>query len=314
MPDPPSPPSIDTTPPTSTHPAFLGELDSVSSYDAARAVVLPLPFERTTSYGKGTGEGPAALLEASQYVETYDEELDAEPADQGIYTLPAFEPTSHDMAAALDEIEAQARVHMGAGKFVLSIGGEHSLTAATVGAARQCFGEIGVLQFDAHADLRDTYEGTPHSHACVMRRVVDLGLPTAAVGIRALSSPEAKLMRQSNLPVIWGYQLETAEDRFDALLDALPRQIYLTFDIDFFDPSLVPSTGTPEPGGGFWQPSLRLLRRLFDRKTVVAMDIVELAPRAGQPSSDFLAAKLAYKCLGYALLGPSTADARTATR
>lgn len=318
MPEPPTAPSATATSPTppkaTAGVSFLGELDSMCSYEAARAVLLPLPFERTTSYGQGTVDGPAALLEASQYVELYDEELDAEPAARGIFTLPAFEPASPDLAVALSEIESEARRHMEAGKFVLSIGGEHSLSVAPVRAARQHFGELGVLQFDAHADLRDSYEGTPHSHACVMRRIFDLGIASAAVGIRALSSPEAELMRQHHLPVIWGHQLETAEERFDALLEALPQQIYLTFDIDFFDPSLVPSTGTPEPGGGFWQPTLRLLRRLFDRKSVVAMDIVELAPRATQPSSDFVAAKLAYKCLGYSLLGPSDADARSATR
>lgn len=294
--------------PTASTTPFLGKLDTLTTYHDARVVVLPLPFERTTSFGKGTAEGPAALLEASQYVETYDEELNAEPCEHGIFTLPAFEPASPDMATALGEIEAEAKRHMEAGKFVLSIGGEHSLSAAPVRAAQQCFGDIGVLQLDAHADLRDTYEGTPHSHACVMRRIVDLDIPIAAVGIRALSSPEAALIEQRKVPIIWGHQLEDAERRIDALLDALPQQVYLTFDIDFFDPSLVPCTGTPEPGGGFWQPTLRLLRRLFERQTVVAMDIVELAPRAAQPSSDFVAAKLAYKCLGYLLQGASSAS------
>lgn len=289
---------------------FLGPLDHPCSYDDARAVVLPVPFERTTSYGQGTQDGPQALLEASQYVELYDEELDGEPVDEGIFTLAPVEPQSQDLAAALVEIETAARRPMADGKFVLSLGGEHSLTTAPVRAALETFGAdgpLGVLQFDAHADLRDTYEGTPHSHACVMKRLLDLGLPLAAVGLRSLSTPEAALIREHDIPVIWGYQLDEAEPRFDALLDALPEQVYLTFDIDFFDPSLVPCTGTPEPGGGFWQPTVRLLKRLFERKTVVAMDLVELAPRADQPSSDFVAAKLAYKCLGYRLTqGPST--------
>lgn len=278
---------------------FLGDLETVCSYSQARSVVLPLPFERTTSYGQGTALGPRALLDASQYVELYDEELEREPVDQGIVTLPPFQPTATDLGEALGEIEGHAHQHMAAGKFVLSVGGEHSLSAPLVRAAKRAFGDLGVLQFDAHADLRDTYEGTPHSHACVMRRIFDLGVPSAAVGIRALSSPEAALIRQHALPTIWGHQLEEAEERFDALLDALPQQVYLTFDIDFFDPSLVPCTGTPEPGGGFWQPTLRLLRRLFNRRTVVAMDLVELAPDAARPASDFIAAKLAYKCLGF---------------
>lgn len=287
---------------------FLGPLDVPCSYDDARAVVLPVPFERTTSYGQGTRRGPDALLEASQYVELYDEELKEEPADCGIFTLKPVDSSSPDPATALQEIEIAAQRPMKDGKFVLGVGGEHSLTAALVRTAMHTFGPIGVLQFDAHADLRDTYEGTPHSHACVMKRLLDLDLPLAAVGLRSLSTPEAALIRQHGIPVIWGHELDRAEERFDALLDALPSQVYLTFDIDFFDPSLVPCTGTPEPGGGFWQPTLRLLQRLFQRKTVVAMDVVELAPRVDQPSSDFVAAKLAYKCLGYRLAQGTSAE------
>jgi agmatinase len=155
------------------------------------------------------------------------------------------------------------------------------------------------VQFDAHSDLREEFEGTPFSHASVMKRVVDAGIPLLAVGIRSLSAPEARLIREKGLPVIWGHQLDQAEDLFPAMLAALPEKIYLTFDIDYFDPALVPATGTPEPGGGHWYPTLRLLRKLFHTKTVVGMDLIELAPIGGHPASDFLAAKLVYKCLGY---------------
>jgi agmatinase len=271
-------------------------------YADASTVVLPVPFERTTSYGKGARGGPEAILRASQYVETYDEELDAEPwEDEPIHTLAPFVPAAFDMAAALDEIEAAARPHLDAGKFLVTLGGEHSLTLAPVRAARAVYGEIGVVQFDAHADLRDAYEGTPYSHASVMRRVAELGCPAFALGLRALSRPEAELIRREDRPVVWGHQLEEAEERFDDGLARLPERVYLTFDLDFFDPSVVPATGTPEPGGGFWTPTTRLLRRLFAAKDVVAMDVVELAPIGGQPASDFVAAKLVYKCLGYRL-------------
>jgi agmatinase len=155
------------------------------------------------------------------------------------------------------------------------------------------------VQFDAHGDLREEFEGTPHSHASVMRRIVDEGIPTLAVGIRSLSAPEALLIRERSLPVVWGHQLDRSEELLPGLLAGLPEKVYLTFDIDYFDPSLVPATGTPEPGGGHWYPTLRLLRRLFQVKTVVAMDLVELAPVGGHPASDFLAAKLIYKCLGF---------------
>jgi agmatinase len=156
-----------------------------------------------------------------------------------------------------------------------------------------------VVQFDAHTDLREEFEGTPYSHASVMKRIVDAGIPSLAVGIRSLSTPEARLVKERNLPVIWGHQLDRAEELFPKMLGALPERIYLTFDIDYFDPSLVPATGTPEPGGGHWYPTLRLLRHLFQTKTVVSMDLIELAPVGGHPASDFLAAKLIYKCLGY---------------
>lgn len=272
-----------------------------SRYDTSRAAILPLPFERTTSYGKGTLEGPAALLRASQALELYDEELDSEPARMGIATLPPFSPGAHDLGEALEEIHAEARRHLEAGKFLVSIGGEHSLTSPLVAAARDVHGEVGVVQFDAHADLRESYEGTPWSHASVMRRVVEAGAPTLAVGLRSLSAPEASFLRERELAVLWGKDLakESVLARFRRRLEALPERVYLTFDVDYFDPSLVPATGTPEPGGGTWYPTLELLRALFRRKTVVAMDVVELAPIGGQPASDFVAAKLVYKCLGY---------------
>jgi len=273
-------------------------------YDASRVAVLPVPFERTTTYGKGTSAGPAAIVRASQMMELWDEELASEPFRQGIATLPPYLPEAFEMDAAMGELAAEARRHMAAGKFLVTLGGEHSLTQAPVAASRAVHGEIGVVQFDAHADLREEYEGTHYSHASVMKRIVDLGVPTLAVGIRSLSTPEAALVRERKLPVIWGHELEGeaerfSRERFSRLLAALPERIYLTFDVDFFDPALMPATGTPEPGGGAWYPTLRLLRELFRAKTVMAMDIVELAPIGGQPASDFLAAKLVYKCLGY---------------
>jgi len=270
-----------------------------SDYETSRVAVLPVPFERTTSYGKGTMAGPAAILRASQAMELYDEELGGEPFRLGIATLPPFLPEAFDLGEALAEIEEAARVQLAAGKFLVTLGGEHSLTQAPVRAARAVHGEIGVVQFDAHADLREEFEGTPYSHASVMHRLVEDGFPTLAVGIRSLSTPEAELVRARQLPILWGHQLARAEELFAPLLAALPEKVYLTFDVDYFDPSLVPATGTPEPGGGLWYPTLALLRALFRAKRVIAMDLVELAPIGGQPASDFLAAKLVYKCIGY---------------
>ncbi len=271
----------------------------LSSYATSRVVVLPVPFERTTSYGKGASQGPAAILRASQSMETWDEELGRETCEVGIATADPFLPESFGMAEALAELEAECVRHMASGKFLVTLGGEHSLTIAPVRAARRIFGEIGVVQFDAHADLRAEYEGTPYSHASVMRRVLEDGLPALPIGIRSLSGPEAALAREQGLPIVWASTLDGLEGRFEELLARLPESVYLTFDIDYFDPALVPATGTPEPGGGAWWPTLRLLRRLFETKRVVAADVVELAPIGGQPASDFVAAKLVYKLIGY---------------
>jgi len=281
-------------------PTNFGLLEPDScGYETSRVVVLPVPFERTTSYGKGTSAGPAAINRASQSMELYDEELGAEPYRMGIATLAPFLPEAYDMAEAMAELQQEARTHLEQGKFLVTLGGEHSITQAPVRATREVHGEIGVVQFDAHSDLREEFEGTPYSHASVMKRIVDDGIPLLAVGIRSLSTPESKLIRERNLPVIWGHDLDRAEELFPRMLADLPEKVYLTFDVDYFDPSLVPATGTPEPGGGLWYPTLRLLRRLFREKNVVAMDVVELAPVGGLPASDFLTAKLIYKCLGY---------------
>jgi agmatinase len=271
-----------------------------SDYATASVAVLPVPFERTTTYGKGTAAGPAAIIRASQAMELYDEELDAEPYLQGIATVAPFLPEAFDMEPAMRELEAEALRHMEAGKFLVTLGGEHSISIAPIRAARRAFGDIGVVQFDAHADLRAEFDGTPYSHASVMRRTVEDGFPTLAIGIRSLSRPEVDFARERDLPIVWGHQLESFDaEQFSRLLAALPEQVYLTFDVDYFDPSLIPATGTPEPGGGLWPPTMALLRRLFREKVVVAMDVVELAPIGGQPASDFLTSKLIYKCLGY---------------
>jgi agmatinase len=270
-----------------------------SDPERSPVVVLPVPFERTTSYGKGTSYGPAAILRASQAMELYDEELGGEPCEIGIATAPPFLPEAFSMGEAMAELEAECRRHLERGKMLVVLGGEHSLTIAPVRAAKAVHGEIGIVQFDAHADLRAEFEGTEYSHASVMRRIAEEGIPSLPIGIRSLSAPEAEFARAEGIPIVWGHEHDMLEHRFDKLLDALPEKIYLTFDIDFFDPSLVPATGTPEPGGGTWYPTMRLLKQVFAAKRVVAMDVVELAPLGGQPSSDFVAAKLVYKMIGY---------------
>src|SRR5262245_5519756 len=186
---------------------FLGLPEEASRYETSRVVVLPVPFERTTSYGKGTALGPAAILEASRQVELWEEMLRSEPWRMGIATLPPFVPKAYDAEAAIVELEAEARRHLAAGKFLVTLGGEPSLTTAPVRAARAVHGDVGVVQFDAHADLRPEYDGTPWSHASVMRRLHEDGVPALAVGIRALCDEEAALIADKGLPTIWGWEL-----------------------------------------------------------------------------------------------------------
>ena len=282
-------------------PTFL-RLDAPAGEPAV--AVLPVPYERTTSWGRGAENGPEALLLASHYVELYDEELDVEPCRIGIETLPPVDVDGDD-ESVLRRIGAAAEATLRDGRFLAAIGGEHTVTPALVRGVRDAVErDPGIVQFDAHADLRQTYGGTAWNHACAMSRVLDLGLPTLAVGIRSLTRPEAARIANERLPVIWAEQLDALpkpelEALFDGLLASLPDTVYLTFDLDFFDPSVLPATGTPEPGGGTWYQALALLRRLFERKRVIAMDIVELAPIPGNPASDFTAAKLLHKCIGY---------------
>lgn len=285
--------------PASHQMRFFDVEERLAHYDRSRVAIWPVPLEHSVSYGHGAAGGPEAILVASQQVELYDEQLELEPASVGIATLPAFQAEHEEVEAVLEAIESTAHAHLAAGKFLLTLGGEHSLTIGPVRAAHRLDEEIGVVQFDAHADLRDEYGGSPWSHACVMRRIVERGIPTLGVGIRALSSAEAELIRDRELPVIWGQELATLDrDRFGRLLDRLPDRVYLTFDVDFFDPAVLPSTGTPEPGGGAWYPTLELLAELFSRKDVVAADVVELAPVPGHPASDFVVARLVYKLIG----------------
>jgi len=268
---------------------------------------LPIPYERTTSYGKGTAHGPAAILEASEYVELWDEELHTEPYEIGVHTAPPWTVSADaPTKSALADLERCAIAHYDeSDTLVVGLGGEHSITAPLVRAARHAMKSrgdrpLGVVQFDAHADLRDQYEGSPYSHACVMRRILEEGIPALSVGVRSLSRAEAELIAAESLEVLWANELASCStEEFRQRLAVLPEDVYLTFDVDYFDPSVVPATGTPEPGGGTWHSTLQWLRALFESKRVVAMDIVELAPMPDHRASAFTVAKLLYKCIGY---------------
>ena len=281
---------------------FLGLDDEASDFDEARAVILPVPYEATTSYGAGTGAGPAAIIEASRYIELYDQELDREPYEVGIATLPALELTGAGPEAAGRELrDAYDRIVDAGDKFVIALGGEHSISSAPIlsWVGRMKGKRLSVLQFDAHTDLRHEYEGSPYSHAAVMHRVHD-NVDLVAVGIRALTRDERELARRSsNIHLFLADDIHTGDAWMDDVLSKLGPDVYISFDVDGFDPALVPATGTPEPGGLQWYPVMKLLRRVFAERNVVSADVVELAPIPGLAAPDFLVAKLVYKMIGY---------------
>ena len=282
---------------------FLGLDEEAGAFDRSAAVLLPVPYESTTSYGGGARGGPGAILEASRYIELYDQELDAEVgAVLGVHTLPAVELTRAGAGPAMEELrEIHDRVLDAAGdRFVLMLGGEHSVSAPAIRSHAARHDErITVLQLDAHADLRPSYEGTPWSHASAMARVLDVA-DVVSVGIRAVSAEEVDVARRNDgVHLIWADEMWQDDRWMDRALERLGPKVYVTYDVDYLDPSLMPSTGTPEPGGGDWYRTLRFLRRVFAEREVVGCDVVELAPIPGLHAPDFLVAKLVYKLLGY---------------
>lgn len=289
---------------------FLGLSAEESTLSKARVAVIPAPFDQTTSYLPGTRFGPRAILEASRQVEFYDEELDREPHSIGVATLAEIEIDPADVEAGLNRLESTIGDVAAKGLVPLTLGGEHTLTYAPVAALRERYPGLGVLQLDAHLDLRDSYQGTKLSHASVMRRIRELGIPTVAVGIRSVSREEADYVHAEKAPVHLAREIRARGLPVDEIVDSLPNPIYITIDLDAFDPAYVPGVGTPEPGGLTWDEGLRLLRAAFERRQVVGCDIVELCPIAGQPASDFFAAKLANKLIGYLGLSPDQAPAK----
>ncbi len=282
-------------------PRFLGLTEAEASLDAARYVVLPVAYEATVSWVAGTAKGPRALLEASENLELYDEELRAETYRAGIATLDEVRSEAPP-EEFLPELYEEC-LGAGAGDRVVGmVGGEHSITFPAVKACYERYPDLTVLQLDAHADLRDTYDGTPDSHACVMRRVNEI-VPIVQVGIRSLSAEEAPVIDSGAGP---GGAIQThflhdgwPDDLADRVSAGLSKNVYITFDLDVLDPAILPATGTPEPGGLDWYRAVGLLRKIFERHHVVGFDIVELAPRPGEHASDFLAAKLLYRMIGY---------------
>jgi agmatinase len=278
--------------------AFGGALPHVRSFDESKVVILPVPVDRTTSYIPGTRNGPREILQASSHMELWDEEVGTDVHAVGIFTLPEMELPFGELAPLMDEINRVASEILSRDKFLVTLGGEHSITPPLVAAAAKKYPGLSVLQVDAHADLRDCYMGTPHNHACAMRRTLEHA-PITQVGIRSMSTEEAAVASSLETSIFYDVSMRKDPAWIDRVVSTLRDPVYITIDVDGMDPAIMPSTGTPEPGGLSWYETLALLRATIRQRKVVACDVVELSPIPGLLAPNFLCAKLVYKILTY---------------
>lgn len=284
---------------------FLAIEEKYSDYKHSGIVILQAPYELTTSYGKGTADGPKAIVKASHYVEFFDEELNRElcfEKGNGICTLYPLDFKNKKSREALDIIYENVIRHIENGKFVVLLGGEHSISTAPIRAHFDKYENMSVLHFDAHSDLREEYEGSKFSHASFAARVAEFTNDISQVGIRAQCKAEYDFIKENGINTFYAYEIRNGiygEDWQSKIIDKLKKNVYITFDVDYFDPSIMPSTGTPEPNGFLWNETMNLLRKVGEKKNVVGFDVVELAPVKSNPFPDFLTAKLVYKMLNY---------------
>jgi len=281
---------------------FLGIAEpELFEYKSSSFVIQQVPYEHTSSYLQGSAKGPSAIVEASQFVEFYDEELDQETYKLGgIATLPEMEFGDNVDAEAIDQITAATSKLIADGKFVISLGAEHTVTLGFVKAHLNKFPGISVLQIDAHSDLRYSYHDNIYSHASVMARVHELDVNLVQVGIRAQCKEEADLIKYStNIHTFYAHQVRRDENWMEEALAALGDEVYISIDADGFDPSVVPAVGTAEPNGLFWHETLQFLELVASKRRIVGFDVVEIAPRDGDILSEFTMAKLVYRLLGY---------------
>ncbi len=282
---------------------FLAIEKQYSNYEDSLIAILPVPLEQTTSYGKGTSKGPAAILRASHYVEFFDEEMNRELCfERGICSLHPVELKNKSGRKALDEIYKHVKRLIGDKKFVVTLGGEHSISTAPIKAHFDSYKNLSVLHFDAHSDLREEYEGSIYSHASFAARVAEFTKDISQVGIRAQCRDEYDFIKKNDIRTFYAFEIRNGKygnEWQTEVISGLKENVYITFDVDYFDPSLMPSTGTPEPNGFFWDETMKLLKSLGEKKNVVGFDVVELAPKKDFPFSDFMTAKLVYKMLNY---------------
>jgi agmatinase len=278
--------------------AFGGALPEPRSFDESRVVILPVPVDRTTSYGGGTRNGPHEILQASSHMELWDEEMGADVHGVGLFTLPEMELPFGELEPLMAEIQRVAGEVLTRDKFLVTVGGEHSITPPLVAAAAAKHRGLHVLQIDAHADLRETYMGTPHNHACAMWGSLKHAALTQ-VGIRSMSTEEAAAVGRLNTTIFYDHNMRQDPDWITKVVASLGDPVYLSIDVDGLDPAIMPATGTPEPGGLSWYEVLALLRATITSRNVIACDVVELSPIPGMHAPNFLCAKLIYKILTY---------------
>lgn len=277
---------------------FGGIDPEYAALETAAFVVVPVPYDLTTTYQGGARKGPAAIIEASCNMELYDEELGREIYKSGIHTLPHLEAVAAGPEGMLESVEKAVSGVLELGKVPVMLGGEHSVTLGAVRAARKRYPKLSVLHLDAHADMRESYQGTPFSHACIGRRMKEL-CPVVQAGIRSMSVEEAAFIRKNHVPVFSAAAIRKDRNWVGKILPHLSRDVFISVDLDALDPSVMPATGTPEPGGLTWHDVLDVIREVCGKRRVVGFDIVELAPIPGMVAPDFLAARLAYRMMGY---------------
>jgi len=270
-----------------------------SGYEKAKIAILPVPYDGTSTWGKGADKGPAAIIEASANMELYDIETDSIVCEKGIFTDEPVNESQSPKKMAI-AVEQGVKKHLSSGKFVVLIGGEHSASIGAVKAHAAHFKDLCVLQLDAHTDLRPEYLGSNYNHACAMARVKEI-CPIVQVGIRSMDSAEKKFLDRKR--VFFWEQGKKEKNWKKKAVSLLSKNVYITFDLDAFDPGIMPSTGTPEPGGMLWQEALDLLKEVALKKNIVGFDVVELCPNQYNKAPDFLAAKLIYKLLSYKFYG-----------
>jgi agmatinase len=283
---------------------FGGIEPEFSDRDKSKITVIPVPYDLTTTYISGTRNGPNAIIEASTHMELYDEELEKETYRVGIHTRKPLEVSNENPEEMLRILSEAVALEIASGKYPVMIGGEHSISLGMIREVKKKYPYLSVLQLDAHADFRDSYQGTPYNHACIGRRISEL-CPLVQVGVRSMSEEEAKCLKSSGVVTVSDYEIRSNKKWHHNVLQNLTNDVCLTLDLDVLDLAIMPAVGTPEPGGLNWHETINLLRVLSQKRKIVSFDMVEFSPQPGNIAPDFLAAKLLYRIMGYVAEGES---------